>query len=67
MIWLFRISLHAIFIEETYTGFLLMFKRRDLLKFHKRSNKLPAIVAEIFMAFVKKGSQFSGMAKCILK
>jgi hypothetical protein len=44
-----------------------MFKRRDLLKCNKRANNHLAIVAEIFMAVMKKGSQFSGMAKCIRK
>lgn len=46
---------YDIFIEKTYTGFLLMFKRRNQLKYHQGANNLWAVMAEAFMLIMMKG------------
>lgn len=47
----------SFFIENTHTGFLLMFKRQDLLTLSRRANNYQAILADRFTVAGKKGSQ----------
>lgn len=57
---------HIIVIEETYTGFLLILKRDDQLKFHWGVNNLRAMVAGCFMSVTRTGNRVRWLVICLI-
>ena len=60
-------SRHCIFIEETYTGFLLMLKRQDKLKCHRKVSKVWWAAVDQLTEVTENGNWLLQTDMCILK